>query len=82
MILQDRPKIVNAVRPGGRFAGQLFGVRDEWATPADPAFLTITAAQELLQPFDLEVFTEIEEDGQAVSGPKHWHYFEVIGRKR
>lgn len=75
-------KLVDAVRPGGRFAGQLFGARDEWAAAPDMTFLTSAAVQALLQPFALEVFTEIEEDGQAVSGPKHWHYFEIIGRKR
>jgi hypothetical protein len=24
---------------------------------------------------------ETEEDGQAFSGPKHWHVFNVIGRR-
>lgn len=74
-------KIVNALRPGGRFAGQIFGDRDEWADAPDMTFLNIAAARDLLQPFVLEVFTEIDEDGQAVSGPKHWHYYEVIARK-
>lgn len=75
-------KLVNAVRPGGRFAGQIFGERDGWADASDMTFLTISQTQELLRPFAIESFTEIDEDGQAVSGPKHWHYFEVIGRKR
>ncbi|MCE7980596.1 MAG: class I SAM-dependent methyltransferase [Caldilinea sp. CFX5] len=75
-------KLVNAVRPGGCFAGQIFGDRDEWAATPDMTFLTLTETQTLLRSFTLEFFTEIDEDGQAVSGPKHWHYFEVIGRKR
>lgn len=74
-------KLVNALRPGGRFAGQIFGDRDEWAAAPDMTFLNIAAARDLLQPFVLEVFTEIDEDGQAVNGPKHWHYYEVIARK-
>jgi trans-aconitate methyltransferase len=75
-------KLVNALSPGGRFAGQIFGNRDEWADDPDMTFLTITATKALLRPFAVESFTEIDEAGQAVSGPKHWHYFEVIGRKR
>ncbi|MEZ4729656.1 MAG: class I SAM-dependent methyltransferase [Caldilineaceae bacterium] len=75
-------KLVNAVRPGGRFAGQIFGERDGWADAPDMTFLTISQTQEMLRSFEIESFTEIDEDGQAVSGPKHWHYFEVIGRKR
>ena len=27
---------------------------------------------------DVRVFDERDEDGQAVSGPKHWHVFDVI----
>lgn len=74
--------LVNALPPGGRFAGQIFGDRDSWAKNPDITFFTITATEALLQPFAIEWFTEIDEDGQAVSGPKHWHYFEIIGRKR
>lgn len=75
-------KVVSALPPGGRFAGQIFGDRDSWADDPNMTFSTITATEELLRPFGLESFTEIDEDGQAVTGPKHWHYFEVIGRKR
>jgi tellurite methyltransferase len=75
-------KILNALPSGGRFAGQIFGERDSWANNPKMTFLSRTATKELLRPFVLEAFTEIDEDGQAVRGPKHWHYFEVIARKQ
>jgi hypothetical protein len=34
----------------------------------------------LLDGFDICSFVEQDEDGQAVSGPKHWHVFHVIAR--
>jgi tellurite methyltransferase len=73
-------KLIDALLPGGRFAGQLFGERDEWAGAPDMTFLTRAETEKLLDPFVIESFTEIDEDGQAASGPKHWHYFEIIGR--
>jgi trans-aconitate methyltransferase len=73
--------IVAALRPGGLFAGQLFGVRDSWATNADMTFHTQADVQALLEPFEIVVLREEEEDGQAVSGPKHWHVFHLIARK-
>jgi len=35
----------------------------------------------LLQAFEIEHFHEMDEDGDAVSRPKHWHIFTVIARK-
>ena len=74
-------QIEQALPPGGRFAGQLFGERDEWADDTAMTFFTATQALALFTGFALEHFREIEEDGQAVSGPKHWHLFEIIARK-
>ena len=44
-------------------------------------FHTIDQARDLFTQFEIELFREIDEDGQAVSGPKHWHYFDVIARR-
>lgn len=74
-------KIVNAIQPGGRFAGQFFGVRDSWANEPDMTFHTEEQVRAMLQPFEIESFHEMDEDGNAVSGPKHWHVFTVIARK-
>ena len=74
-------KIVNAVKPGGRFAGQFFGVRDSWAVNTDMTFHTEEQVPTMLENFEIESFHEMDEDGTATSGPKHWHVFTVIARK-
>ncbi|HVM70104.1 MAG TPA: class I SAM-dependent methyltransferase [Gaiellaceae bacterium] len=74
-------RIVASLRPGGRFAGQLFGERDEWAGDG----LTVQTRAELdrlLEPFAVEHLEELEEDGRtAVGDPKHWHLYHVVARK-
>jgi tellurite methyltransferase len=74
-------KIVTNIKPGGRFAGQLFGVKDTWASNKDMTFLTEEQARALFTAFDVEYFREEDEDGQSQIGPKHWHIFHVIARK-
>jgi trans-aconitate methyltransferase len=75
-------RIVDSLPAGGRFAGQLFGDRDGWRDEADMTFHTRAEAEELLRPFELELFDEEEEDGETALGdPKHWHLFHVVARK-
>ena len=75
-------RIVSSLREGGRFAGQLFGDRDGWARADDMTFLARGRAEELLAPFQLERFEEVEEDSRTATGePKHWHVFHVVARK-
>jgi len=75
-------KITSSIRPGGRFAGQLFGVRDSWADEPEMTFHSAEQAAALLAvEFDVESLEEIDEDGSAFSGPKHWHVFDIIARK-
>ncbi|MGB8984430.1 MAG: class I SAM-dependent methyltransferase [Anaerolineales bacterium] len=74
-------KIAAAVKPGGRFAGQFFGVRDSWVNEPDMTFHTEEQVRRLLGDFEIEHFDEMDKDGPAVSGPKHWHVFTVIARK-
>jgi trans-aconitate methyltransferase len=73
--------IVSALVPGGVFAGQLFGVHDSWASNPKMTFHTRTDVDTLLEPFEIKLLREVEEDGQAGSGPKHWHVFHLIARK-
>ena len=75
-------KIVESVKSGGLFAGQLFGVRDSWATQSRMTFHTEEQVRKMLEEFKIEYFHERDEDGEAVSGPKHWHVFTVIARKK
>lgn len=74
--------IKRSLRAGGRFAGQLFGDRDDWAGRSDLTFHTLDQARALFASgFAVESFEEIDEDGNAFSGPKHWHVFEVIAQR-
>lgn len=76
-------KIVAAIRPGGRFIGNLFGVNDEWAYMTDATFLTREQALGLFRDFDVEYFKELNQEGPAVLTPtKFWHLFDVVARKR
>jgi tellurite methyltransferase len=76
-------RVVASLEGGGRFSGQLFGERDEWASNRELAFHTRTEAEALFDGFDLERFDEVEEDGQTALGEaKHWHLFHVVARRR
>jgi trans-aconitate methyltransferase len=74
-------KIVAALPVGGRFAGQLFGNHDSWTSNPKMTFHTAEQARQRFSQFELESWEEVEEDGNAVNGPKHWHIFHVIARK-
>ncbi len=69
-----------AVEPGGLVAVDLFGVRDAWAAEPDLTFVTRERLADLLVGLDVRSLHEIEEEGQAYAGPKHWHRFEVVAR--
>ena len=76
-------RIVDVLRPGGRFCGQLFGERDEWGRETDMTFQTLEEAEALLRDFEPERFDEVDEDGTTALGtPKHWHVFNIVARKR
>jgi SAM-dependent methyltransferase len=74
-------RIRAALRPGGRFAGELFGDRDTWASDPTMTFHDVDAARSRFDGMEVESFVEEEEDGDAFSGPKHWHVFHVIARR-
>ena len=76
------PRITASLRPGGRFAGQLFGVRDSWFGDPTITFHTSDEAEALFRGFAIELFREEEEDGHTPRGrPKHWHIFHVTARR-
>ncbi len=75
-------KIVGSIVPGGRFAGQLFGERDSWASIADRSHHTRERVEELLGDLEIESLKEDERDGQDCTGTgKHWHVYHIIARK-
>jgi hypothetical protein len=73
-------RIRAAVRPGGRFAGELLGERDTWAEMPERTAMTRAEAEALFDGWRVERFEEEENDGEACSGPKHWHLFHVIAQ--
>jgi membrane dipeptidase len=75
-------RIVDSLRPGGRFAGQLFGNRDEWSGSGITVH-TRARVGELLAPFEVERLDEVDEEGSTILGKrKHWHLFHIVARKR
>lgn len=79
--------VTRAVKPEGRFAGQLFGVNDEWAKKPDGVTRTYHTRQEvetLLADAGLipEFLDEVERPGKNAYGePKHWHVFHMVARR-
>jgi tellurite methyltransferase len=86
-------RIVSSLCPGGRFCGQLFGDRDEWASrsraserdwasPPGMSFHSREDVLSLLDGLEVEHFHEVDEDGStAVGDAKHWHLFHIVARK-
>ena len=75
-------RLTAAIRPGGRFAGQLYGPQDDWAGRG----ITIhdrAAMERLCAGFRVEKLDETVEDGATALGkPKRWHIFHLILAKR
>jgi SAM-dependent methyltransferase len=76
-------RIHAAIRPGGVFAGQLFGDHDDWARLPDRSHQSRKRVGELFRGrYKLEHFEEVESDGQDAGGnAKHWHVFHVVARR-
>lgn len=75
-------RIVAAIRPGGRFAGQFFGDRDSWASLPGRTHHSRDEVVALLKGFEIEMMRiEERDDGPEVRNPKHWHLFHVVARK-
>lgn len=72
-----------ALAPGGVFAGQFFGVHDEYNnTERVMTFLTRAEAENLLSDLEVIEFAEEDADGQKADGsPKHWHLFHILARR-
>lgn len=77
-------RIRESIRKGGIFAGQLFGIRDEWNKQGTGmTFHTKQEAEELFGEMDIIELEEVEKDDKTALGPaKKWHIFHVIARKR
>lgn len=76
-------RIVASIRPGGRFAGQLFGNRDGWATLPDRTHHRRAELDGLFAEFVFEELREEERPDTNHDGkPKPWHVFHIVARKR
>lgn len=76
-------KVITALRPGGRFAGQLIGDRDSWTQYANFSYHTRSQVESLLAPFEIEYFEEEEHPGKTALGEeKYWHLFQIVAHKR
>ena len=70
--------IRRCLRPGGHFAGQLFGDQDEWRGRRPLSFHSVDEVRRLARGFKVELLRESSEHGMAFGGPKRWHYFDLI----
>ncbi len=76
-------KIGESLAGGGRFAGQLYGPRDSWASDPGMTILDATDARALFAGYVIELFDEEESDAVTPRGQaKHWHVFHIVARKR
>lgn len=76
-------RIVAAIPLGGRFSGMLFGDRDGSAADPEMTCATPEVILDYLDGFEVEHWSEKEEDGQTALGePHHWHLIEVVAVRR
>ncbi|MEI7743377.1 MAG: class I SAM-dependent methyltransferase [Chloroflexota bacterium] len=76
-------RITAALASGGRFTGLVYGDRDEAAGEEGITCVSEGRLRGLLGAFEIESWTEREEDGKmALGDPHHVHLFEVVARRR
>jgi SAM-dependent methyltransferase len=74
-------RLIDSIRVGGRFAGQLYGPHDDWAKNG-VTVMTRGALDAFFAAFTFERLDEIDEDGETAPGKrKHWHVFHIVARK-
>ena len=76
-------RIRDTISAGGRFSGMLFGDRDESAADPDMTCPSPTAIRAHLEGFEIERWSEKEEDGTTALGePHHFHLIEGVAVRR
>ncbi len=73
--------IRKAVRPGGHFAGQLFGDQDEWAGKRPLSFHSRRQIDACTRGWRVELLRETVEEGRSYEAGKHWHFFDLLLEK-
>lgn len=75
-------RIAGSLKPGGRFAGQLYGDRDGWAGRPGMTHMSRSAAECTLGDLRVELFEEEETDSLTPRRkPKHWHIFHIVAQR-
>ena len=75
-------KIKEGLKIGGKFSGQLFGIKDEWVKYTDMNFHTKENIHDLFEDFTFDHFNEVEKKGPTSQGvDKHWHVFHIVATK-
>jgi tellurite methyltransferase len=76
-------RIRAAIPEGGRFSGMLFGDKDDAAGDPEATCPTPQVIRGYLDGFEVEYWTEKEEDGETALGePHHFHLIEVVAVRR
>ncbi|EWS80641.1 class I SAM-dependent methyltransferase [Brachybacterium phenoliresistens] len=76
------PRLVDALRPGGIMAVDLFGEQDTWAERPDVATLSTAQISSMFSRFQILEREVRDEDGRFFDGKKHWHVITTLARKR
>ncbi len=76
-------KNIDHLAIGGRFAGQLFGDKDEWASDPSRTFHTQQQMLHLFKENFVIEYLQVEEGLlPTAAGPmKHWHVYHVVAKK-
>lgn len=74
-------RISDALKHGVVFTGQLFGLSDDWSTRADMTFHSTDAIHRLTREFE-EILVEEKEYTEDEARQKHWHFYNLILRKK
>lgn len=76
-------RVINSLKSGGVFAGQLFGDRDEWNKEGRKlTFHTKEEVEQLVSRLKIVKLEEEDKEGKTAAGPvKHWHVFHFIAKK-
>jgi len=75
--------LLSAVNINGRFAGNFFGLNDEWAkSNAEMTFCDVETVKSFFGNFEIEYCNETEFHGKKANGEdKYWHIIDIIAKK-
>lgn len=69
-----------SLRPGGLFAGQLFGPHDDFAAWPEMNTHDLDDVHGLLDGLQVLTLQEEDREGNSFTGRKHWHVFHIVAR--